>query len=191
MDEVRRAVATIEDAGNYNICLLHCISIYPPKISTIRLNNIIGLRQEFPNYPIGFSDHSIGVEMATAAVAMGAAMIEKHFTLNKQKIGMDNQMATEPEEMVQLVQNCQNVQIALGSTERIVLADELEQRKKMRRSIIATRNLKVGTKLKKEDMDAKRPGTGMSPEKIKDLVGKTLTRDIEEDTLIFETDILE
>lgn len=130
IDEIRRAVTTIEDAGNYNICLLHCISIYPPKISTIRLNNILGLRQEFPDYPIGFSDHSIGVEMAIAAVSMGAAMIEKHFTLNKQKIGMDNQMATEPEEMAQLVQNCQNVQIALGNTERIVLADELEQRKK-------------------------------------------------------------
>ena len=72
MEEVRRAVATIEDAGNRNMCLLHCISIYPPEISTIRLNNIVGLRQEFPNYPIGFSDHSLGTEMAAAAVALGA-----------------------------------------------------------------------------------------------------------------------
>ena len=191
MDEVRRAVATIEEAGNNTICLLHCISIYPPDNATIRLNNIVGLRKEFPDYPIGFSDHSIGTEMAAAAVALGAAMIEKHFTLDKSKIGMDNQMATEPEEMARLVKNCRNVQVALGTSERIVLEDELEQREKMRRSIIAARDLKTGTQLKEEDMDAKRPGTGIPPENIKDLVGKTLTGDVEKDTLIFETDISE
>jgi sialic acid synthase SpsE len=191
ISEVRKAVATIEDSGCHNICLLHCISIYPPKIKTIRLNNILGLRQEFPDYPVGFSDHSLGIEMPVAAVTMGAAMIEKHFTLDKLELGMDNQIALEPVEMASLVQKCQDVQIALGSTERIVLADEMEQRKKMRRSIIATKDLKAGTKLKKEDMDVKRPGTGMPPEKIKSLVGKILIRDIEGDTLIFETDILQ
>jgi N-acetylneuraminate synthase len=191
MEEIRRAVATIEDTGNHNICLLHCISIYPPEISTIRLNNILGLRKEFPNYPVGFSDHSIGTEMATAAVAMGAAMIEKHFTLDRTKIGMDNQMATEPEEMAQLVRNCQNVHTALGDTERIVLPAEMEQRKKMRRSVIATRDLPAGTVLTKADLSAKRPGTGFPPEKINELVGKVLIRDVKADTLIFDSDFSE
>lgn len=191
MDEIRRAVETIEDAGNHNMCLLHCISIYPPEISTIRLNNILGLRQEFPNYPIGFSDHSVGTEMATAVVVMGAAMIEKHFTIDRTKIGMDNQMATEPEEMAQLVQNCQNVHTALGSTERIVLPAEMEQRKKMRRSVIAIRDLPAGTMLTKADLSAKRPGTGFPPEKIYELVGKVLVRDVKADTLIFDSDLSE
>lgn len=191
MEEVRKAVAIIEKAGNQNMCLLHCISIYPPELSTIRLNNILGLRKEFPNYPVGFSDHSIGTEMAAAAVALGAALIEKHLTLDRTKIGMDNQMATEPAEMAQLVQNCQNVHIALGDSERIVLPAEMEQRKKMRRSIIATRDLPAGTKLTKTDLGAKRPGTGLPPEKINGLVGKVLIRDVKADTLIFDSDFSE
>ena len=188
MEEIQKAVAAIEGAGNSNICLLHCISIYPPEISTIRLNNILGLREAFPDYPVGFSDHSIGTEMSAAAVALGAAMIEKHFTLDRTKIGMDNQMATEPEEMAQLVRQCQNVNEALGNTERIVLPAEMDQRKKMRRSVIATRDLPAGTKLSKEDLSAKRPGTGLPPEKINDLVGRVLIRDVKADTLILESD---
>jgi sialic acid synthase SpsE len=189
MEEIHKAVETIEMEENNNICLLHCISIYPPETSTIRLKNILGLREEFPNYPIGFSDHSIGAEMATAAVALGACMVEKHFTLDKTKIGMDNQMASEPDEMQLLVRNCHNVQIALGDFERIVLPAEIEQRKTMRRSIIATKDLKAGTKLTANDLDVKRPGTGLPPDKINELVGKTLLRDIESDMLLREDDI--
>lgn len=189
--EIQKAVYTIEKAGNKDICLLHCISIYPPEIFTIRLKNIIGLRDEFPDYPIGFSDHSLGIEMPSAAVALGACMIEKHFTLDKSKIGMDNQIAIEPEEMSMLVKNCHNVQRALGSTDRIVLPEELEQRKQMRRSIVATKDLKAGHKLNKKDFDVKRPGTGISPDKLNELIGKTLTVDVEMDTLIMETDISE
>ena len=191
LEEIQKAVETIEKTGNKNICILHCISIYPPEISTIRLNNILGLRENFPDYSIGFSDHSIGTEMASAAVALGACMIEKHFTLDKTKIGMDNQMASEPEEMALLVRNCHNVQIALGDTRRIVLPAELEQRKKMRRSIVAIKDTKAGTRLKTDNLDVKRPGTGLPPDKINELVGKTLIRDIEGDTLITEADISE
>ena len=188
MEEIRKAVKTVANTGNKNLCLLHCISIYPPEISTIHLNNILGLRNEFPDYPVGFSDHSLGTEMATAAVALGAAMIEKHFTLDRKKIGMDNQMATEPEEMAKLVQHCQNVHAALGNTERIVLPAEMEQRKKMRRSVIATRDLPAGTRLTKADLSAKRPGTGLPPEKINELIGKVLIRDVQADMLISDAD---
>lgn len=188
MEEIRKAVATIEKTGNRNLCLLHCISIYPPELSTIHLHNILGLRKEFPNYPVGLSDHSIGSEIATAAVALGAAMIEKHFTLDRSKIGMDNQMATEPEEMAELVRHCLNVHLALGDNERVVLPAELEQRKKMRRSVIVTRDLPAGTVLNRTDLDAKRPGTGLPPEMIEELVGKTLVRDVKADTLITDGD---
>ena len=77
MDEIYRAVNTIAKAGNNNICILHCVSIYPTETSKIRLNNILGLRKEFPDYPIGFSDHSLGIEMPIAAAALGACMFEK------------------------------------------------------------------------------------------------------------------
>lgn len=189
MEEICRAVGTIEKAGNKNICILHCISIYPPEIKTLNLNNIVGLREAFPDYPIGYSDHSIGTEMSSAAVALGACLIEKHFTLNAAKIGMDNQMASEPESMAQLVRNCYQVQIALGGTQRVVNSAEIEQRKEMRRSIVATKNLAAGTELKLEDLDVKRPGIGISASRLHDVVGKTILRDIDKDRMIIESDL--
>jgi len=189
LEEIKKAVKTIENTGNKNICILHCISIYPCETSTINLKNISGLIKEFPDYLIGYSDHSLGTEMASAAIALGACVIEKHFTLDSSKIGMDNQMASEPDEMTQMVQNCKNVQIALGSPNRTVLFDELEQRKNMRRSVIASKDLKAGSKISIADLDVKRPGTGIPPEEMKTLVGKTLNRDIEANTLIKKSDI--
>ena len=189
LNEIRKAVETIENAGNMNLCILHCVSIYPPELSTIRLKNILGLQQEFPNYLIGYSDHSLGTEIAPAAVALGACVIEKHFTLDKSRIGMDNQMASEPGEMSVMVTNCHNVHLALGSNERIVLPAELEMSKKMRRSIIVTKDLKCGDVLTIRDLDSKRPGTGFSPEKINELIGKTLVKDIVRGTMLLESHI--
>jgi Sialic acid synthase len=191
MEEIRRAVDMIKNAGNKELCLLHCISIYPAEISTIRLNNIIGLREEFPNCTIGFSDHSVGIEMAAASVALGAALIEKHFTLDRHKIGMDNQMATEPEEMTRMVQSCHNVFHAMGGKSRIVSAEEMEQRKKMRRSIVAAKDLKAGTILTEADLDLKRPGDGYPPEKMEELIGQILKKDVDSDKIINELDFTE
>jgi sialic acid synthase SpsE len=189
IEEIHKAIKVIEKTENKNICILHCISIYPPEISTIRLNNILGLRESFPDYPIGFSDHSIGIEIPIAAVALGACIIEKHFTLDKTKIGMDNQVAIEPNEMSALVDSCHNTQIALGNKERVVLPDEVKQRQQMRRSIVAKRDLKAGTKLTENDLDVKRPGTGIPPDKLGKLIGMITSKDIENDTLIVESDL--
>lgn len=189
LDEIRTALEVIQNIGNSNVCLLHCISIYPPDIATIRLQNIPGLREQFPGYPVGFSDHSLGTELAAAAVALGAGMIEKHLTLDKSKIGMDNQMATEPDEMALLVRQCRNVQTALGGPERIVLDAELAQRSKMRRSVVVTADLPAGAVLRLQDLDAKRPGTGFEPGLIPELVGKKLKRDVAADTLLQKEDL--
>lgn len=189
-EEIKKAVKTIENAGNSKVCILHCISIYPCETETINLNNIIGLREEFPNYLIGYSDHSIGSEIATASIALGACVVEKHFTLDKTKIGMDNQMASEPDEMSELITNCHNVKIALGGKKRKVLAGEIEQRKNMRRSLIFNKDLEAGSTISYNDIDAKRPGTGIPPEKINDLVGKILKNDVVGDTLIKKSDII-
>ena len=188
IEEIRKAVKTIENEGNKQICLLHCISIYPPEIDTIHLNNILGLREDFPEYPIGFSDHSHGVEMAVASTALGSALIEKHLTLDSKKIGMDNQMATEPEEMALMVRCCLNTQIAMGNKERVVRQAEKEQMEKMRRSIILTKDLEAGHVLTIGDLDAKRPGTGIPADELDTLVGKKLIKDVKADILLTRED---
>lgn len=189
IEEIKKAVSAIEEAGNNKIILLHCISIYPAEPSTIHLNNILGLREMFPQYPIGFSDHTLGTEISAAATALGAAVIEKHFTLDKGKMGMDNNMAIEPDEMLKLVKDCYNVHSAMGKKERIVSEAEYEQRKKMRRSVIVTKDLSEGTILTKEVLEVKRPGEGFPPEKIEELIGKRLKHDIKADTMLQDTDI--
>lgn len=188
IDEIRYAIRTIEATGNKNICLLHCISIYPPKIDTIHLNNIVGLRNEFSEYPIGFSDHSKGIEMAVASVALGACLLEKHLTLDSKKIGMDNQMATEPDEMALMITSCLNTYRAMGNKEREVLQDEKEQMVKMRRSVILTRDLAAGHILTLDDLDAKRPGTGIPADEIDKLIGCKLLRNVKADTLLYRDD---
>ncbi len=188
-EEVIRAVNTIEEAGNTNISILHCVSTYPAENDSNRLLNIIGLRELFPNYPIGFSDHSIGTELAVGAVALGACMIEKHFTLDNKSIGMDNHMATEPSEMRKLVNGCHNVQTALGGKDRVLLPGEINQRKVMRRSIVASKNLQAGDTLSMDDFDYKRPGSGFSPEEAVNLIGKKLNINVDFDQLIKKSDL--
>jgi sialic acid synthase SpsE len=189
IEEVKKAVEVIEAAGNGQICLLHCISIYPADSKTINLNNIPMLRDLFPNYPIGFSDHTLGTEISCAATALGTALIEKHLTLDKTKMGMDNNMAIEPNEMKALVDNCHNVQLAMGCRERVVREDEYAQRLKMRRSVIALKDLDAGTTLSKDMLGAKRPGDGISPDQIPHLVGKKLKNAVASDCIINKEDI--
>lgn len=191
MEEIRRAVHTLEAAGAEQMALLHCVSIYPTRVETINLRNIIGLRKEFPAYPIGFSDHTEGDAAAIAAVALGAALIEKHLTLDHTKVGMDNGMATEPEPFAALVEKCRMVQQGMGTEERIVYPEELEQRRKMRRSVVTACDLPAGHVLTRADLCAKRPGTGIPPDRIGALVGRPLRHAVAGDTVLEQGDILE
>ena len=177
-DEIKDAVKTIEETGNTSICILHCVSMYPVDPSLVNLNNIKMLQKEFPEYPIGYSDHTIGAEVAVAAIATGACVIEKHFTLDNSKMGMDNNMATEPKDMKCLVDACHKVYGAMGSFERIVTDFDIEQRVKMRRSLVAAHDIKAGTVLKSTDIEAKRPGDGFSPNKCRWIIGRTIINDI-------------
>lgn len=189
ISEVKRAINIFESLGNRNVILLHCVSLYPTPIPNINVNNILGLRECFPDYPIGFSDHTVGDTSAIVSIALGAAAIEKHITLDASKIGMDNQMAMEPDALKQYVIRCHEANSALGTKERILLDEEKVQRKNMRRSIVTTRELKCGHVLSREDMDVKRPGIGISPDKIDELVGKRLKKDIGFDILIMNSDL--
>jgi sialic acid synthase SpsE len=184
LEEIVRAVRTIEAAGNDQVIILHCNSTYPLPAAAARLHNIIGLRAEFPHYAIGYSDHTIGSEIPSAAVALGACLIEKHFTLDSNRIGMDNQMAAEPGEMKDLIDKCKLVQLALGGTGRILNETEMAQIPKMRRSLVTASPLKAGHILRETDLDAKRPGTGIPPTDSSLVIGRRLLVDLDEGELI-------
>lgn len=187
--EVQRAVQMIESTGNRNIVILHCVSLYPTPPEKVNLNNILGLRQLFPEYPIGFSDHTLGDAAAVAATTMGAAVLEKHVTLDAGKIGMDNQMAMEPGALGALVDKCKSIADMMGSTERVLAPEELRQRENMRRSVIIVRDMMAGEKITAEDLDVKRPGTGIPPERIPEIIGCTLKENVEADSVLMESDV--
>ena len=189
MGEIREAVSVLEEAGIEQMVLLHCISLYPTEMRNLNIHNILGLRKEFQRYPIGFSDHTRGDAAAVAATALGVALLEKHLTLDHTKVGMDNDMATEPEEFKCLVEKCRDVQMGMGREERMVLPEEYEQRKKMRRSIVLKRDMEAGEILTAEDFAAKRPGIGIAPNRIDELAGKTLRRSVAADTLLMPDDL--
>ena len=189
MKEIERAVYTLSDAGCENLCILHCVSIYPSPSEMINLNNIIAMREKFKDFVVGYSDHTIGSEVAAASVALGAGFIEKHFTLDKTKIGMDNQMATEPKEMKTMVEQCNSVFSALGAFDRVLTEDEVLQRGNMRRSVVAARDLAKGDVLTEDDLVLKRPGTGIPADEYSTVIGSTLNSPIKADHLILKQNL--
>ena len=189
-DEVDEAVNVLHNVGVEQMVILHCVSVYPTKLINVNLMNILGLRDRFSMHPIGFSDHTEGDVAAVAAVALGAGVIEKHLTLDKSKVGMDNGMATEPSEFTALVSKCRDIQIAMGSKERVLIQQELDQRKNMRRSIVSTRDIMAGEIIAECDLYAKRPGIGIAPNRTDNIIGKKAIKDIEADTVILQEDII-
>lgn len=186
-EEITKAVRCIVDTGNTNLCVLHCVSIYPAEPSTINLNNILTFRQLYDGLPIGYSDHTVGIETPIAAVALGSPVIEKHFTLDSKKIGMDNQMAMEPDDFRSMILSCNTAWSALGRYQRLVSESEVEQRANMRRSIVSKHPIKAGTIIDMADLDFKRPGDGYSPAEVELVLGKIAIQDINEDEVIYPT----
>jgi sialic acid synthase SpsE len=184
--EINRAVQCIFDAGNKNLCVLHCVSIYPAEPLTINLNNIVTFRSKFDGVPIGYSDHTIGTEVPIAAVVLGSPVIEKHFTLDSKKIGMDNQMAMEPSDFKAMIKSCNVAWQSLGAFERVVSEEDHKQRMNMRRSIVSKVRIPAGAKIELEHIDFKRPGNGISPEDVSLVVGKRAIQDIPPDEIIFQ-----
>ena len=184
MSEIERAVDVIEKCGNKDIIILHCVSQYPPKMENVNLNNIDMLRDSFPDYPVGFSDHSIGTAIPLAAVAKGACVIEKHFTLDKEMFGWDHKVSGTPGEMSEIVVQGQVISIALGSYCRLVTEADLEKRTAFRRSVVAARGIPAGTIFERGDLDLKRPGTGIAPEYLEMIVGRVAKRNIVFDKML-------
>lgn len=181
--EIDNAIRVIEKEGNTNIVLLHCISVYPPAYEDINLRNILMLQQTFP-YPVGFSDHSLGVHIPLAAVTLGSCLIEKHFTIDKDLPGWDHEISADPSEMKQIVECSSQINIALGSFNRVVSGAEEAKKLKLRRSIVTTRDIQAGQKIAKTDITSKRPGTGIPADLSDYLVGRLLKNSIMMDTPI-------
>lgn len=186
--EIDKAVKTIEDAGNKNIVILHCVSTYPPADNDVNLNNIKTLMLTYPQYPIGFSDHTLGTAIPLASVVLGVCLIEKHFTLDKNMEGWDHKVSATKDEMKEIVENATRVSEALGSF-RITATESDEKKKEFRRSIVLTRDMKQGDVLKIEDIDYKRPGGGFDPDMTDFLVGRTVSRDLKFDHILTKEDL--
>lgn len=181
--EIEMAVNTIKGEGNNNIVLLHCISIYPPKDKDIHLRNITMLQQAF-NLPIGFSDHSFGASIPLASVVLGACIIEKHYTLDKDLPGWDHEISANPEEMKVICEDSKKIVAALGNAFRAVSDEEEAKKSKFRRSIVLNRVVKKGEVIQENDLAYKRPGTGISPNEYQFVIGRRVNQDLELDTVL-------
>lgn len=178
--EIDRAIRTIEGAGNRQIVILHCVAMYPPRDEQMNLHRIETLQKQYPEYPIGFSDHSLGVSIPLAAVAKGACLLEKHFTLDKTMFGWDHKVSADPAELKVICSESKRIQLAMGSHRLSAIEDE-HRKTEFRRSLIATRALRPGDVITKKDIDYKRPGTGIAPEFDRLVIGRTVRREVKAD----------
>ncbi len=190
MKEIESAVKLLISNGQKNICILHCVSLYPLDHKIANLRNISMLRQKFKKIPIGYSDHSIGNTLPISSIALGACLIEKHFTLDNKKIGFDNNMATEPNEMKMLTSGCLVAFNSLGKEKRLLSKQEFNQRKKMRRSIFTRQTLKKNEKITLDKILLRRPGDGIPPNKLTKVLGKKVKRNIGKNSLLKISDII-
>jgi len=182
LEMVREAVKVLLKNGldKDKLTLLHCNTEYPTPMHDVNLRVMDTLRKEF-GVKVGYSDHTLGIEVPIAAVAMGAYVIEKHFTLDRNMDGPDHKASLEPDELCEMVRTIRNVEQALGDGVKRITDSERRNIIIARKSIVASRTIKKGEPLTEENLTTKRPGNGMSPMKWNEVVGKTAIKDIEED----------
>jgi len=181
MTEVREAVDAVLAGGNDDLVLLHCLSDYPAAPGDVNLLVIDAFRREFPAIPIGYSDHTHGCTIPWAAVARGACVIEKHFTLDKTADGPDHAMSADPEELARLVHGVREIESALGYGHKRPTAGEIRNRPNNRKSVVATRDIGAGEVISRDAIDVKRPGDGIAPKYFEQVVGRRATRPIAAD----------
>lgn len=183
LGEVENAISVLGQGGTTDISLLHCTTEYPAPFEDVNLRAMLTLKQAF-DLPIGYSDHTKGIEVSIAAVAMGATIIEKHFTLDKNMEGPDHKASLNPEELNNLVSAVRNVELALGNGVKRVSPSEAKNMDIARKSIVAKEKITKGDIFTIHNITTKRPGNGISPMKWYEVLGSTATRDYDEDELI-------
>jgi sialic acid synthase SpsE len=185
LGEIEDAMGAAHSGGVDDVCLLQCASVYPAPPSALNLAAIPAMKAAF-GVPVGLSDHSLGIHLAVAAVALGANLVEKHFTLDRSQPGPDHPFAIEPGELRDLVANVREVEAAIGDgRKRGPGPDEaVEMYTKARRSIVAACRIPAGCEITAEMLTVKRPGTGIKPKLLETVVGRRARRDIEEDEVV-------
>lgn len=178
LGEVEQAIETLRKAGlDGKIVILHCTSEYPAPISEINLQAIRTMQETF-GAPVGFSDHTSDINVSSWAVAVGACVIEKHFTLNRNMIGPDHKASIEPDELSILVRNIRNLEVAMGDGIKRVMPSELQNKPFMQKSLVALRNISAGEIITPDDLICKRPGFGLDPSWFDRVVGRRPAKDI-------------
>jgi N,N'-diacetyllegionaminate synthase len=185
LEEVRDALNILIDAGTSkdNITVLHANTMYPTPMEDVNLNAMLTIQKEF-SVAVGYSDHTLGIEVGIAAVAMGASCIEKHFTLDTTMDGPDHKASLEPEELKEMVEAIRNIEKALGSSEKKSSPSESVNIDVVRKSIVAKKNINKGDILDENNLCVKRPGNGVSPMKWDKVIGTISSKDHNADELI-------
>jgi N,N'-diacetyllegionaminate synthase len=185
LDEVKQALDVLYKCGKSadDITLLHCTTEYPAPYEDVNLNAMITLQKQF-KLKVGYSDHTNGIEVPVAAVAMGAVVIEKHFTLSKKMHGPDHKASLEPAEFKNMVAAIRNIETAMGSFEKKPAKNEIKNRSVARKSIVAKRDINTGEILSEEMITIKRPGTGVSPMQWDKVIGSKAKKSFKRDELI-------
>lgn len=187
INEIDEAVRAIEQEGNDQIVIMHCILNYPTAYTDANLGMISHLRKRYPDYPIGYSDHTLPdpqMSVLTTAVILGANVIEKHFTLDKSLLGNDHYHAMDLEDMKKFVQNVAFIQNIIGGSEKKPLESEMLARTYARRSLVAKREIPKGTTITEDMITFKRPGTGIEPSKVESIIGRVARDTIREDEIL-------
>jgi len=186
--EAGMAIEALKKSGCPELMLFHCVSSYPAPHAEVNLRAMATLRTAF-NIPVGFSDHTVGVEAAIVAAALGACAIEKHFTLDRNMPGPDHRASIEPAELAALVRGVKIANDALGSSEKKPAPCEMPNLALIRKSLVTARELKKGTRLTRDMIEIKRPQGGIEPADLEKIVGLTMTKDIAEDMFITWEDL--
>ena len=185
MQEVRNVVKILELAGSKksDITVLHCNTEYPTPMEDVNLLAMLSIEKEL-GVKVGYSDHTLGIEVPVAAVAMGATIIEKHFTLDRGMDGPDHAASLEPNELKQMVDSIRNIEKAMGDGQKKPSKSEEANLGVARKSIVASKNIKAGEKFTEENIAVKRPGTGLCPMRWDELLGLEAKKDFQADELI-------
>lgn len=185
MDEIEAALVALEAAGTprSRITVLHCTTEYPAPMAEINLRAMIAIGSELC-VAVGYSDHTLGIEVPIAAVALGATIIEKHFTLDRRMEGPDHKASLEPAELKAMVVSIRNIELALGDAEKRLGKGEARNRDVVRKSIVASRAINAGEQFTVANVATKRPGTGLSPMRWDEIIGATARRAYEADEQI-------
>lgn len=181
--EVQQAIDILKRDGTRDITLLHCTTEYPAPYEDVNLKAMLSMKEEF-HMPVGYSDHTMGIEVPIAAVAMGACMIEKHFTLDQNMKGPDHKASLNPEELCDMVNAIRNVEKAMGNGAKEPAVSEIKNMGIARKSIVANQIIKAGEIFTEENITTKRPGTGISPMEWYKVLGQVAIRDFKEDEMI-------